>query len=285
MMLDLELATAADLARKASNLVLDYYNKGVTAQQKVGVDNFSEPVTVADKASSRLIVDGLNAAFPDDFVLSEEERDIPLARVETGRVWMIDPIDGTWGFIKKDGDFAVQIGLIEDGDPILGVVLLPFYDVLYRGIKGEGAYLSRKGGAPEKLAVSTNTNFTRIDLAVSRNHRSPKIGRIMRDLRLRGEIQRGSVGIKMGLIAERCSDLYIHLSPRTKFWDTCGPQIILEEAGGRVTDLFGERIRYGRRDVQNHGGVVASNGHIHDTAIKRLRPLLKEFGRVSAARR
>ena len=283
-MLDLELATATDLARKASLLVLDYYNKGVKTQQKIGVDNFTEPVTVADKAASRLIVDGLNATFKDDFVLSEEEQDIPLERVETGRVWMIDPIDGTWGFIKKDGDFAVQIGLIEDGDPILGVVLLPFYDVLYWAVKGEGAFMTRDGGRPEKLNVSANTDFRKIDLAVSRNHRSPKIGRIKRDFGLRSEIQRGSVGIKMGLIAERCSDLYIHLSPRTKFWDTCGPQIILEEAGGRVTDLFGSRIRYGHRDVQNHGGVVASNGVIHDQAIKRLRPLLEEFGRVSAAR-
>ena len=86
---------------------------------------------------------------------------------------------------------------------------------------------------------------------------------------------------KMGLIAERCSDLYIHLSPRTKFWDTCGPEIILEEAGGRVTDLFGEPICYSRRDVQNHGGIVASNGAIHVEAIKRLGPLLHEFGRLN----
>jgi myo-inositol-1(or 4)-monophosphatase len=75
-MLDLELATAIDLARKASLLVLDYYNKGVKTQQKVGVDNFTEPVTVADKAASSLIVDGLNSTFKDDFVLSEEEQDI-----------------------------------------------------------------------------------------------------------------------------------------------------------------------------------------------------------------
>jgi 3'(2'), 5'-bisphosphate nucleotidase len=284
-MLDLELATATDLARKASILVLDYYGKGVTAQQKVGVDNFTEPVTVADRAASRLIVDGLTAQFKDDFVLSEEEQDIPRERVETGRVWMIDPIDGTWGFIKKDGDFAVQIGLVEDGRPVLGVVLLPFHDVLYWGAKGEGAFMSKKGGPAERLTVSANTDFTQIDLAVSRDHRSPKINRIMKDLRLRSEIQRGSVGIKIGLIAERCSDLYIHLSPRTKFWDTCGPEIILEEAGGRVTDLFGEMICYSHRDVQNHGGVVASNGAVHDEAIARLQPLLEEFGRVSAAKR
>lgn len=280
-MLDLELLTATDLARKASNLVLDFYRKGVTAQQKIGVDNFTEPVTVADKAASRLIVDGLNAAFKDDFVLSEEEQDIPRERVETGRVWMIDPIDGTWGFIKKDGDFAVQIGLVEDGRPVLGVVMLPYHDLLYWGVKNEGAWLSRKSRQPERMLVSTNTDFRQIDLAVSRNHRSPKINRIMKDFRLRSEIQRGSVGVKMGLIAERCSDLYIHLSPRTKFWDTCGPEIILEEAGGRVTDLFGEPICYSRRDVQNHGGIVASNGAVHDETIKRLRPLLHEFGRLN----
>ena len=123
---------------------------------------------------------------------------------------------------------------------------------------------------PSRLNASTNTDFSKMNLAVSRNHRSPKISRIISDFGLKTEIQRGSVGLKVGLVAEAICDLYIHLSPRTKFWDTCGPQIILEEAGGGLTDLFGERIRYGISDVQNHGGIVAANGAAHAEVIKRL---------------
>jgi len=278
-MLERELQTAIRLARDAGKKVLEYYALEIIAEEKLGIDNFAEPVTVADRASSRIIVDGLRSEFPDDFVLSEEERDDPTARVTTDRVWITDPIDGTWGFIKKDGDFAVQIGLAIGGDPAVGVVFLPAHDLLYFGSKGGGSFLVKDGGEQVRLHASDTVDFSKMNLAVSRNHRSPKISRIIEKLGLKSEIQRGSVGLKVGLVAESVCDLYIHLSPRTKFWDTCGPQIILEEAGGKLTDLFGERIRYAIADVQNHGGIVAANGAVHDKVIEHLRPLLNEFGR------
>ncbi|MEO8572994.1 MAG: 3'(2'),5'-bisphosphate nucleotidase CysQ [Pyrinomonadaceae bacterium] len=279
-MFEHELETALRLAREAGNKVLEYYALEVIAEEKLGIDNFSEPVTVADRASSRIIVDGLAEQYADDFILSEEELDDPLGRTRNERVWIIDPIDGTWGFLKKDGDFGIQIGLSIGGEPVVGVVYLPAHDRLYFGSKGSGSFLVKDAGKPSPLHVSGNTDLSKMSLAVSRNHRSPKINRIVSEFGLNREIQRGSVGLKVGLIAEAICDLYIHLSPRTKFWDTCGPQIILEEAGGRMTDLFGERIRYGISDVQNHGGIVATNGAAHDMIIGTLRPLLNEFGRV-----
>lgn len=279
-MLERELETAVRVAREAGRTVLDYYGRDVVAQQKIGVDNFAEPVTIADKAASKLIVNELKEAFPDDFILSEEEADQPGVRTENDRVWMIDPIDGTWGFIKKDGDFAVQIGLVENGRPVVGVVLVPAHSVIYFAAKDQGAFMTVDGGEPKELRTSSNTDFRQISLAVSRNHRSPKISRIIADLGLKREIQRGSVGLKVGLITEKICDLYIHLSPRTKFWDTCGPQVILEEAGGRMTDLFGGPLRYDIKDVQNHGGIIASNGAVHDEAVTRMQPLLAEFGRL-----
>jgi len=93
------------------------------------------------------------------------------------------------------------------------------------------------------------------------------------------EVQRGSVGIKIGLIIEQQCDLYVHLSPRTKQWDTCAPQLILTEAGGRLTDLFGAPLNYNVAEVQNRNGLVASNGVAHSGIIKTLAPLLEEFGR------
>jgi len=281
-MFERELETALRLAREAGNKVMEYYALGVIAEEKLGVDNFSEPVTVADRAASRIIVDGLSEQFRGDFILSEEELDDPDVRTRTERVWIIDPIDGTWGFLKKDGDFGVQIGLAVGGEPVVGVVYLPAHDRLYYGSQGGGSFLVKDGGVPLPLHASNNTDLSKMNLAVSRNHRSPKINRILGELGLNREIQRGSVGLKVGLIAETICDLYVHLSPRTKFWDTCGPQIILEEAGGRLTDLFGERIRYGISDVQNHGGIVAANGAAHEMIIERLRPLLNDFGRLKA---
>jgi len=236
-------------------------------------------VTIADKTASKIIVEGLAAAFPGDGILSEEETDMIEIRASRDRVWMIDPIDGTWGFIKKDGDFGVQIGLTENGEVILGIVFLPFHHELYYAAKGAGAFLIESGKPAMRLQVSGKTDLTEIDLASSRNHRSPKMHRIIEDMGFRREIQRGSVGLKVGLIARQTADLYLHLSPRTKFWDTCAPQIILEEAGGKLTDLFGFPFRYDGRDVQNHNGILATNGAIHDEVLQKLKPLLNEFGR------
>ena len=94
------------------------------------------------------------------------------------------------------------------------------------------------------------------------------------------EVRRGSVGVKIGLITERQADLYLHLSPGTKQWDTCGPEIILHESGGRLTDLFGQPLRYNGVRVDNRNGIVATNGAAHEMVIEKLQPLLKEFGRA-----
>jgi 3'(2'), 5'-bisphosphate nucleotidase len=105
--------------------------------------------------------------------------------------------------------------------------------------------------------------------------------KVVKALGLKDEVLRGSVGIKIGLIVEQQCDLYVHLSPRTKQWDTCAPEVILNEAGGRITDLFGRPLRYNHAQVQNRNGVIASNGVAHGRIISQLQPLLAQFGRVA----
>jgi len=278
-MLQRELDAAVGLARYASEVILDHYSREIIAEQKLGVDSYYEPVTIADKAASRIIVEGLAAEFPNDAILSEEEADDAEFRIKNERVWIIDPIDGTAGFVKKDGDFAVQIGLAIDGEAVLGVVMLPFHNVLYRAVRYEGAFAEYEESEPKELRASENSEFSKMTLAFSRNHPSKGITAILDGFKFQSEIQRGSIGLKVGLIAEQQADAYIHLSPRTKLWDTCAPQIILEEAGGKLTDLFGESYRYDVADLQNHGGIVATNGVSHDAVIKHLRPILNELGR------
>lgn len=280
-MLKKELETAIAAAFKAGERILEYYALEIIAEKKTGVDNFTEPVTIADRTASQIIVAELAAAFPEDGILSEEEKDVIEIRLSKNRVWMIDPIDGTWGFINKDGDFGVQIGLVEGNAPVLGVVYLPLHDQLYYAVRGAGAFL-RQGSedAPQKLSVSSKKDFREMTLAVSRNHLSPKMSQVSNNFAIGKTVHRGSVGLKVGLIAEQIADLYIHLSPRTKFWDTCAPQIILEEAGGKMTDLFGGQIVYDIRDVQNLNGVLASNGAAHEKTVAQLKPLLNKFGRL-----
>jgi len=278
-MLEKELETAIALSKKAGESILEFYESGFEIEEKVHADNFSEPVTIADRTASKIIVENLAIAFPNDGILSEEEFD-DKERLGKQRVWIIDPLDGTQGFINKNGDFAVQIGLTENGASVLGVVYLPTEDILYFASKDNGTWMVENEEMPERLQVSDETDFARMNLAVSRNHRSPRMSLVAESLGLRKEIRRGSVGLKIGLIAQKLCDFYIHLSPRTKHWDTCAPEIILHEAGGRMTDLFGEKIIYNTPDVHNHNGVLASNGIAHDSAAAKLRPLLTRFGRL-----
>jgi len=278
-MLEKELETAIALARTAGAIILDFYEKDFEIEQKISADNFSEPVTIADRTASKIIVEGLAETFPNDGILSEEEFD-DRKRLEKQRVWIIDPLDGTQGFVKKDGDFAVQIGLSEKGEAVLGVVFLPLENILYFASKNNGAWMIDSNEVRKRLRVSGKTDFREMNLAVSRNHRSPNMNRVLQAFNLKREIKRGSVGLKIGLIARQIADLYIHFSPRTKHWDTCAPEIILREAGGNLTDIFGDKIVYNTADVHNHNGVLASNGAAHAQAVENLKPLLNEFGRL-----
>lgn len=278
-MLQKELEIAVALARLAGKTILKHYADGFETEEKIGADDFSEPVTVADREASQIIVNGLASAFPEDGILSEEEIDDIDLRVSKRRVWIIDPIDGTAGFVKHDGDFGVQIGLADDGVAVAGVVYLPFHDVLSYAVKGLGSFTISSSGEPVRMQTSDILSFPDMGLAVSRNHLSGRMNRIIEHFGFSRIINRGSVGLKVALIADRTCDIYIHPSPRTKLWDTCAPQIILEEAGGRFTDLFGSDIRYDRVDLQNHNGILATNGASHEKVVEHLKPLLAEFGR------
>lgn len=274
-----ELKVALNLAREAGAAILDYYDSPLHIERKVDADEHSEPVTQADRTANELIVSGLRREFPDDGILAEESIDTE-RRLTKRRVWMVDPLDGTNGFIARDGDFAVQIGLAVEGRSVVGVVYQPLPDVLYRAVEGAGTWVERKGFEPERARVSDENRIERMRLAASRTHRSPRMNVVMETLGLKEEVRRGSVGVKVGLIIEQQCDVYVHLSPRTKQWDTCAPEVILREAGGRFTDLFGEPLSYNNVDVQNRNGLAASNGAAHTSIIEKLAPLLKEFGRM-----
>ncbi len=274
---DRELHLALELAREAGAAILDLYKGPLVIEQKSQVHDH-EPVTQADKLANDLIVRRLSSEFPHDGILAEESVDTT-RRLGKSRVWMIDPLDGTNGFIDGNGDFAVQIGLADEGVSVLGVVYQPLTGVLYRAVRGTGSWVERPEFEPERARVSSHGELSTMRLAASRSHRSPRMDRVVKAFGLKEEVNRGSVGIKVGLIVEQQCDLYVHLSPQTKQWDTCAPEIILSEAGGQLTDLFGQPLSYNRSDLSNRNGIVASNGVAHERIIASLAPLLDEFGR------
>ena len=279
-----ELRAAVELARRAGEAALQFYGGPLRVEHK---EEFDEPVTQADRAVNELIVRALQETFPEDGILAEESVDTA-RRLSRERVWMVDPLDGTKGFIAGTGDFAVQIGLAVAGRSVLGVLYAPATDVLYWAARGHGAWVLRpaseagKSLKAERLRVTREAELPRMRLAESRSHRGPRMDAVVRALGVRAEVKSHSVGVKVGLLVERQADLYIHLSPKTKQWDTCAPEAVLAEAGGRMTDLWGGPLLYNSPDVLNRNGLLASNGAAHDTVVARLRPLLEEFGRRRA---
>jgi 3'(2'), 5'-bisphosphate nucleotidase len=273
-----ELQVSTELARAAGAVLLEHYYSPFLVEQKVNALDELEEVTAADREANELIVSRLQKEFPDDGILAEESTDSE-HRLEKDRVWLIDPMDGTKNFIARDGDFAVQIGLAIGGESVLGVVYQPTRKVLYRAVRGGGAWIEDEDNVAVRMSVSKQTKPGEMILASSRSHRSPRMERVVSEFGFKKEMRRGSVGVKIGLIAEQQADLYLHLSPSTKQWDTCGPEAILAEAGGRLTDLFGQPLRYNGVRIDNRNGIVATNGAAHEMVIENLAPLLKEFGR------
>jgi 3'(2'), 5'-bisphosphate nucleotidase len=274
-----EIEVAIELGRAAGAILLAHYNSPFLVEQKVNALMEMEEVTAADREANDLIVRRLAHEFPDDGILAEESVDTD-ERLKKERVWLIDPMDGTKNFVQRDGDFAVQIGLAAAGEAVLGVVYQPVGDVLYRAVRGQGSWREKDGKQAERMRVSGKTDPAEMVLASSRSHRSPRMERVVDSFGFKFETRRGSVGVKIGLIAEQEADLYLHLSPSTKQWDTCAPEIVLTEAGGRLTDLFGKPLRYNAPRIDNRNGVVATNSVAHELVIDSLKPLLREFGRT-----
>src|SRR5215831_12680143 len=266
-----ELAVAKQLALDAGAVLMDYYQRTVSVDWKAPGD----PVTAADREASELIVTNLVRKFPDHAVLSEEEPD-NLRRLTESHVWMVDPMDGTREFIEHRGEFAVQIGLTVDGAPVLGVVYQPTTNKLYYAARGLGAFLESNNGR-ERLHVSKETTASRMTFAVSRSHRSARVEAIRERLRIRNVMRIGGVGLKVGAVCEGKAHVYIHTGSRTHLWDTCGPEAILVEAGGRMTDIFNSPLNYGGRELRNPNGLIASNGVVHDRAAQVAQSVLESF--------
>lgn len=270
--LDHELDIACQAAREAATLVLRYWGQPLAVEHKPG----DEPVTAADHEANAVILAHLSRAFPNDAILSEEIPDDG-ARLTQRRVWMVDPIDGTRDFIAGDTGFAVMIGLCLAGRPHLGVLALPATGELYGAVVGvpeTRGFREDRTGTRGPLGTSTLAAPPGIRLVASKSHRTRDVDTFRTALGITDELNVGSIGVKVAMVADARRDLYVYPGSRTKIWDTCAPEAVLLAAGGRMTDVQGQPLRYTDPDLANRHGIVASNGPLHDRVLATLAGLV-----------
>jgi len=248
------LSKAIEAAKDAGNAVMELYGDNAFETKIDG-----SPVTVADQRAHDIIIEHLSTTRID--ILSEESEGISLPYPE--QLWIIDPIDGTRGFIEKNGEFAIMIGLLTEGYPSLGVVYAPTEGRMYYAIRGEGAYLEHNGVYTRLQSPSVTSSPIRF--ASSRNHFTPIMNKVSTQL---GAIQRptGSIGLKAVSIAQNDADFFFTGGSLGE-WDVCAPLVIAEEAGGKVTDLYGDLITFGSHDHLIERGTIFAHKNSHELVL------------------
>ena len=233
------LAEVGVIARAAGAAILAIYRDEFTVEHKED----ASPLTAADLAAQRVIAAGLARLAPELPLLSEEARAAPWEQRRTwSRYWLVDPLDGTREFVKRNGEFTVNIALVEGHRPVLGVVLAPVTGELYAAADGQGAWLQQHAGG-QWQRIGARALAAPAVVAGSRSHGSDAQGFL--DALLGSPYQPFPMGssLKFCLIARAVADLYLRLGP-TSEWDTAAAQCVLEQAGGAVLDLSGEPLRY-----------------------------------------
>jgi len=228
--------SVSEILREAGKAIMDVYQSGFSVELK----NDRSPLTKADKLSHEIVAGYLKTHSPFP-VMSEEGKEIPFEeRMNWEQFWLLDPLDGTKEFIKRNGEFTVNLALIRGDRPVAGAIYVPAKDILYYAAKGMGSY-KQESGKTTKLPHKTRSN--RFTVVGSRSHVSEEFESYVRIVEQRhGAVEIISAGssLKFCLVAEGSADIYPRLGP-TMEWDTAAGQIIVEEAGGRVLEVGGTK--------------------------------------------
>ncbi|BCT92733.1 3'(2'),5'-bisphosphate nucleotidase CysQ [Lysobacter helvus] len=239
------------LAHAAADAILAIYEHAFEVERKAD----ASPLTAADLAAHRILVEGLERLTPDIPVLSEEAaEDTPWnVRRDWRRLWLVDPLDGTREFVKRNGEFTVNLALIEDGEVIFGVVQAPVTGQLWHGTRGGPAL--RRDADGEVVIQSRRPATAPLRVAASRSHRDTRTEDFIARM---GEVEPIGLGssLKFCRLAEGGMDVYPRFGP-TNEWDTAAGQAVLEAAGGCVLDSKGRPMRYNQRDTLLNGDFMA----------------------------
>jgi 3'(2'), 5'-bisphosphate nucleotidase len=247
------LTEVCEIARKAGAAIMDIYEGVIEVEMK----GDATPLTTADQAAHSIIATGLQELYPDIPLLSEEGKSIPFDERKAWRqFWLVDPLDGTKEFIKRNGEFTVNIALIEDGFPTAGVVHLPAIGKTYYGAKGEGAWLKQGDAPPVPIHPRILPAGAGLAVVMSRSHPSSELDDYLKNIDVAESVSVGS-SLKFCTVAEGKADLYPRLGP-TMEWDTAAGQAIVESAGGKVVDLAGNQLRYNKKELLNSSFIVSA---------------------------
>ena len=260
------------IIKKASDAILAEYHKDVPSDIDWKADD--SPLTAADQASHEIIKEELAKAFPDIPLMSEEGSETPYEeRRHWSRFWCVDPVDGTKEFIKKTGQFTVNIALIENEEPVIGLIYVPAQQLLYYAEKGKGAFKVEEDNfdAPKQIyADHQYTNESGLTIVASRDHAGPTVKKLFEEYPKASTSSMGS-SLKFCLIAEGKADLYYRDVP-TFEWDTAAAQCIVETAGGYVLTETGQRLTYNKENLLNPYLItIARNGKSWVKVIQRLK--------------
>jgi 3'(2'), 5'-bisphosphate nucleotidase len=253
-------------ARGAGQLALDIRKTAYNISTK----HDRTLVTDADLAADKFITSAL--AHHNIPFLTEETAD-DVRRLSSGRLFLIDPIDGTQGFISGESEFAVMIGLVEDKLPVLGVIYDPVSDILYYAEKGSGAYMKKGTEKQQRLQVSDKSSLPDMCLVIPRHSRSFMPSTLVAHMGSKTILRYGSFGLRAMMIARGEADFFVVIPGVAALgseWDTGAPEIILAEAGGKMTDIAGNPLLYNQKDVKKKEGILASNGQIHRLLLEKI---------------
>ncbi|MFC1769547.1 3'(2'),5'-bisphosphate nucleotidase CysQ [Nitrospirota bacterium] len=245
----------SDIARSAGHAIMEVYESG---DFDVTYKDDDSPLTLADKLSHEIIAAGLAQLTPDIPIISEEGSSIPYEeRKNWDTFYLVDPLDGTKEFVKRNGEFTVNIALIDRGRPALGVIYVPVGDVLYSAAEEQGAYKTERENAPVKMDTSGLTASNELTIVASRSHGSDALEAYLKGLDV-GEIVSAGSSLKFCLVAEGKADLYPRFGP-TWEWDTAAGHAIVLEAGGRVISTDGnDELEYNKEILKHKGFIVGS---------------------------
>lgn len=258
----MNIEIVCNIAKEAGKAILSVYDGEIEVEMK----DDKSPLTAADKASHEVIIAGLQKHFPEIPILSEEGAAIPYAeRRLWSRFWCVDPLDGTKEFIKRNGEFTVNIALIENGRPVAGVVYVPVQDKMYWGIVGKGAWVETdrlkltadSDSQAREIRVRKADHENGLTVVMSRSHPSPDLEAYLKNIKVAEAMPVGS-SLKLCVIAEGRADLYPRLGP-TMEWDTAAGHAVVEAAGGTVVQPNGEALVYNKENLLNPYFIVQGN--------------------------
>lgn len=262
-----ELSVALEAAEAAGELIREHYDRFTAIP-----DARSDISTQADRDSQELILQILRRSFPSDAMIAEEKTPtLEVVSHSDSRLWIVDPIDGTRGFAVKNGEFSVMIAFVENGRIAVGVVLEPANGLVTFASRGGGCWRYRgSGGVQSQCRVGNVSDLTSATLTQSRS-RTARESPVIKKIKPAKILETFSSGVKLARVAGGEADLFVNIYPQFNDWDICAGHILVEEAGGAVTDLHGEPIIYGREGNRQLAGLLATNGLIHQAALAALR--------------